>query len=180
MDQLKGRWRWLRGPATTCRRTGRWASASRSRSKSVFQSRSRVPSTPARHSHMLCWRSQRTPGALSGARWALETMRTIQSRPDATGSQATALPGAHGPPASGLPTPGRRAHRAPRGHRRAPDKAGEDRSRTWRGEPRLRTSLPGDAAGRGRMLRPRRTIRRRERVKVRTRAPRRREHSVFR
>ena len=33
---------WLRGPATTCRRTGRWASASRSRSKSVFQSRPRV------------------------------------------------------------------------------------------------------------------------------------------
>jgi hypothetical protein len=32
---------WLRGPATTCRRTGRWASPSRSRSKSVFQSRAR-------------------------------------------------------------------------------------------------------------------------------------------
>src|SRR5882724_5230637 len=29
-------------------------------------------------------------------------------------------PGAHGPPASGLPTPRRRAHRAPPGHRRAP------------------------------------------------------------
>ena len=33
------RLRWLRGPATTCRRTGRWASFSRSGSKSVFQSR---------------------------------------------------------------------------------------------------------------------------------------------
>jgi len=28
-----GRFRWVRGPATTCRRTGRWASASRSWSK---------------------------------------------------------------------------------------------------------------------------------------------------
>ena len=45
---------WLRGPATTCRRTGRWASASRSRSKSVFQSRPRVHSM----SQSLCGRRQ--------------------------------------------------------------------------------------------------------------------------
>jgi len=45
---------WLRGLATTCRRTGRWASASRSRSKSVFQSRARV----RQMSQNLCGRRQ--------------------------------------------------------------------------------------------------------------------------
>src|SRR4030095_4728611 len=33
---------------------------------------------------------------------------------------AVTPPGGHGPPASGLPAPRRRAHRAPSGHRRAP------------------------------------------------------------
>src|SRR6266481_5476015 len=42
-------------------------------------------------------------------------------------------PGGHGPPASGLPAPRRRAHRAPPGHRRAPGglpaRGGGDRRR---------------------------------------------------
>jgi len=141
----------LRGPATTCRRTGRWASVSRSGSKSVFQSRPRI--------HQMVSASVRFPGPRDNSRPLTHAPLTFPTRslgrtiaacegalptvperrrPAGSGPAAAVPtlsvyhslsivpvgvvtpPGGHGPPASGLPAPRRRAHRAPPGHRRAP------------------------------------------------------------
>ncbi len=97
------------GPATTCRRTGRWASVSRSGSKSVFQSRPRIHqmsqqlfphhhldnSTPLTHAPLMFPAHSLGRLSASGARCALEARRTIQICPEAKDSRTTALPGSH-------------------------------------------------------------------------------------
>jgi len=86
-------------PATTCRRTGRWASASR------FCSEIRVGDAD-------------TPPA---------AVRALPSPPCSVYHSLSIVPvgtltspGGDGPPASGLPPPQRRAYGAPPGHRQAP------------------------------------------------------------